>query len=95
MWVKMLQMCCITYQHAAPSRVSAACGVGYGKGRDSVSGATPLFLALPCTANLCLLGGSHTLLGDAGLLAGEVAQIVQLGTAYLAYLVHCDAVDAG
>ena len=44
---------------------------------------------------LILLCDSRTLLADAGLLAGEVAEVVELGTTYLTYLVHLDALDGG
>ena len=45
---------------------------------------------------LCLLlHAAGTLLADAGLLAGEVAEIVELGTTYLTNLVHFDALDSG
>ena len=45
---------------------------------------------------LCLLlHAARTLLADAGLLAGEIAEIVELGTTYLTNLVHLDALDSG
>lgn len=44
---------------------------------------------------LSLLRGNNTLLGDACFLAGELAQVVQLGATYLTNLVHLNAVDVG
>jgi len=44
---------------------------------------------------LILLLGSNALFGDASLLAGEVAQVVELCTTYLTNFVHLNTVDAG
>ena len=45
---------------------------------------------------LCLLlHAAGTLLADASLLAGEIAEIVELGTTHLTNLVHFDALDSG
>ena len=49
-----------------------------------------------CMHFLCfLLDVAGTLLADAGLLAGEVAEVVEFGTTYLTDLVHFDAFDSG
>ena len=49
----------------------------------------------PNRLGLIFLCESHTLFSDAGLLAGEVAQIVELSATNLTNLVDSDAVDAG
>ena len=45
--------------------------------------------------DLCFLLHSYALLLDAGSLARELAQVVQLGATHLAVLVHLNAVDVG
>lgn len=52
-------------------------------------------LGLSSREALLSAGSVYALLGDASLLAGELAQVVQLGTTYLTNFVHGDAVDVG
>ena len=73
------------------------------KQREVSAGQTPLFIAwvgrcvslrpVAATAPALSLGGNHALLADAGSFTGKVAQIVQLGTTYLTYLVNLDRIN--
>ena len=66
------------------------------KGGDSPFGKSPPYASY-AAGTLCLGSRSRSvrtsLLLDSGLLAGELAQIIQLGATHLTDLVHCDAVD--
>lgn len=67
-------------------------------------GKHPLLECFPCfirakseggRSGLILLFNCNALFCDASLLAGEVAQVVELSTTYLTNFVHHDAVDVG